>query len=53
LNKSGVNITKTIQSLGGLTAVSMDKTKELDLSFEDLLRVHEDEIRAMIMEGII
>jgi vacuolar-type H+-ATPase subunit E/Vma4 len=52
LNNSGVNITKTIQSLGGLIAVSLDGTRELDLTFEELLRVHEDEIRAMIVEAI-
>jgi vacuolar-type H+-ATPase subunit E/Vma4 len=53
LSKSGANISKAIQSLGGLTAVSSDRTKGLDLTFEELFRVHEDEIRAMIMEAII
>ncbi len=52
LNDLEVKITKTIESIGGLTAENMDRTKELDLTFEELLRIHEDEIRAMIMEEI-
>jgi vacuolar-type H+-ATPase subunit E/Vma4 len=52
-NDLGVNITKTISSIGGLTAENMDKTMELDLTFEELLRIHEDEIRATIMEAFV
>jgi vacuolar-type H+-ATPase subunit E/Vma4 len=53
LKDLGVNVTKSIHSLGGLTAENPDRTKELDLTFEELLRIHEDEIRAMVMEGIV
>ena len=52
-NELGVNVTKTINSIGGLSAENMDKTMELDLTFEELLRIHEDEIRATIMESFV
>jgi V/A-type H+/Na+-transporting ATPase subunit E len=52
-NDLGVNVTKTISTIGGLTAENMDRTMELDLTFEELLRIHEDEIRATIMEAFV
>jgi len=43
----------SIQILGGLVAENNDGTKELDLTFEELLRTHEDEIKTTILEKIL
>ncbi len=52
---SGQDITigSSIQILGGLIAENNDGTKELDLTFEELLRTHEDEIKTTILEKIL
>ncbi len=52
---SGQDITigSPIQILGGLVAENNDGTKELDLTFEELLRTHEDEIKTTILEKIL
>ncbi len=52
---SGNDITlgSSIQILGGLVAENNDGTKELDLTFEELLRTNEDEIKNTILEKIL
>ncbi len=52
---SGNDITlgSSIQILGGLVAENNDGAKELDLTFEELLRTHEDEIKTTILEKIL
>ncbi len=49
----GVEVTSTIQSLGGFVAENKEGTKELDLTFEELLRNNEDEIKNTILEKIL
>jgi vacuolar-type H+-ATPase subunit E/Vma4 len=39
--------------LGGIIAENDDGTKELDLTFEELLRSNEDEIKSSILEKIL
>lgn len=52
--KSGnITVGSTIQTLGGIIAENKDGTKELDLTFEELLRTHEDEIKNTILEKIM
>ena len=51
--KSGVKIGSTIQTLGGFIAENTEGTKELDLTFEELLRNNEDEIKNSILEKIL
>ena len=46
-------IGSSIPILGGLVAENNDGTKELDLTFEELLRTHEDEIKTTILEKIL
>ncbi|MFZ0511547.1 MAG: V-type ATP synthase subunit E [Candidatus Nitrosopolaris sp.] len=53
LAEIGVTVIKTIQTIGGVIAENENGTKELDLTFEELLRIHEDEAKSAIMEGII
>ena len=49
----GVEVTSTIQSLGGFVAENKEGTKELDLTLEELLRNNEDEIKNTILEKIL
>ena len=51
--KKDINIGSTIQTLGGIIAENKDGTKELDLTFEELLRTHEDEIKSTILEKVL
>jgi len=52
-NTQDVTIGSSIQTLGGIIAENNDGTKELDLTFEELLRAHEDEIKTTILEKIL
>jgi vacuolar-type H+-ATPase subunit E/Vma4 len=52
-NGSDVTLGSTIQTLGGIVAENSDGTKELDLTFEELLRNNEDEIKTSILEEIL
>jgi len=51
--QDGVKVGSTIQSLGGFIAENTEGTKELDLTFEELLRNNEDEIKNSILEKIL
>jgi vacuolar-type H+-ATPase subunit E/Vma4 len=50
LAESEVSIISTMQTIGGFVAQSKDDNKELDLTFEELLRIHDDEIESLITE---
>ena len=50
LAESEVSVISTVQTIGGVVVESEDGTKELDLTFEELLRIHEDEIEGLITE---
>jgi V/A-type H+/Na+-transporting ATPase subunit E len=49
LKEMGVTVGSTIQTLGGIIAENKDGTKEIDLTFEELLRTHEDEVKGFLM----
>ena len=51
--KSGVKVGSTIQTLGGFIAENKEGTKEIDLTFEELLRNNENEIKNTILEKIL
>jgi len=53
LKNMGVTIGSSIQTLGGIVAENKEGTKELDLTFEELLRTHEDEVRGLILEKML
>lgn len=53
LKNMSVTIGSSIQTLGGIIAENKNGTKELDLTFEELLRTHEDEIKNTILERIL
>ena len=50
LKNIGVTIGSSIQTLGGIVAENKEGTKELDLTFEELLRTREDEVKGLILE---
>ncbi len=50
LKKAGVKIVSTdLTALGGFKAESEDRTLELDLTFEEILRSRQDDVRAAIL----
>ena len=51
--KSGVKVGSTIQTIGGFVAENKEGTMEIDLTFEELLRKNEDEIKNTILEKIL
>ena len=53
LKNMGVSIGSSIQTIGGIVAENKNGTKELDLTYEELLRTHEDEIKNTILEKIL
>jgi len=48
LKDLGVTVGKSIKTLGGIIAENHDGTKELDLTFEVLLRTHEDQLKSFL-----
>ena len=50
LKDLGVTEGKSIKTLGGIIAENKGGTKELDLTFEELLRTHEDQIKSFLTE---
>ncbi len=48
LKEMGVTIGSTIQTLGGIIAENKAGTREIDLTFEELLRTHEDEVKSFL-----
>jgi vacuolar-type H+-ATPase subunit E/Vma4 len=50
LNDLGITIGKSIKTLGGIVAENKEGTKELDLTFEELLRTNEDKIKSFLSE---
>ncbi|HXX95500.1 MAG TPA: V-type ATP synthase subunit E [Candidatus Bathyarchaeia archaeon] len=53
LTDMGVNVIKTNQTIGGVIAENENGSKELDLTFEELLRIHEDEVKSSILEEMV
>lgn len=52
-NSEDITIGSSIQTLGGIIAENNDGKKELDLTFEELLRTYEDEIKNTILEKML
>lgn len=50
LKDMGVSLGNSIKTLGGIVAENKEGTKELDLTFEELLRTHEDQIKSFLSE---
>jgi len=52
LKEMGITTGSTIQTLGGIIAENNEGTKEIDLTFEELLRTHEDEVKDFLTERV-
>lgn len=52
LKELNVTIGSSIQTLGGMVTENRKGTIELDLTFEELLRTHEDEVKSCLMETV-
>ncbi len=50
LKDMGVTVGKSIKTLGGIVTENKEGTKELDLTFEELLRTNEDKIKSFLLE---
>lgn len=50
LKDFGVTVGNSIKTLGGIISENNEETKELDLTFEELLRTHEDQIKSFLSE---
>lgn len=48
-----VTLGSTIDTIGGILAEDNNGTREIDLTFEELLRTHEDEVKSFLLERII
>ena len=46
-------VESSIQTIGGILAEDKNGIRELDLTFEELLRTHEDEIKNFLLERMI
>jgi vacuolar-type H+-ATPase subunit E/Vma4 len=52
LKDLGVTTSKSIKTLGGIIAENKEGTRELDLTFEELLRTNEDQVKSFLSEKI-
>ena len=52
LKELGVATSKSIKTLGGIIAENKEGTRELDLTFEELLRTNEDQVKSFLSEKI-
>jgi len=50
LKELGVTTSKSIKTLGGVIAENKEGTRELDLTFEELLRTNEDQVKSFLSE---
>jgi len=50
LKELGVTTSKSIKTLGGIIAENKEGTRELDLTFEELLRTNEDQVKSFLSE---
>lgn len=50
LKELGITSSKSIKTLGGIIAENKEGTKELDLTFEELLRTNEDQVKSFLSE---
>jgi len=50
LKELGVATSKSIKTLGGIIAENKEGTRELDLTFEELLRTNEDQVKNFLSE---
>lgn len=50
LKELGITTSKSIKTLGGIIAENKEGTRELDLTFDELLRTNEDQVKSFLSE---
>jgi len=45
-----VSTSKSIKTMGGIVVENKEGTRELDLTFEELLRTNEDQVKSFLSE---
>ena len=50
---NNVSFGSSINTIGGIFVEDINGTRELDLTFEELLRTHEDEIKNFLLERMV
>ena len=50
LSKLGVTISSSINTMGGLVAADKLDLREIDMTFEELIKNHDDEIKSLLLE---
>lgn len=53
LNKLGVTVGGNIDTMGGIIASDKTELREIDMTFEELIQNHEDEIKNLLMEKVM
>lgn len=53
LIKDSLQLGKPISTIGGIIVSNKDDTKEIDLTFEELFRSHEDEIKSFLLDKTV
>jgi vacuolar-type H+-ATPase subunit E/Vma4 len=53
LKEMNITTGSSIQTIGGILAENKTGTMELDLTFEELLRTHEDKIQNFLLEKLM
>jgi vacuolar-type H+-ATPase subunit E/Vma4 len=49
----GIPIGSSIDTLGGIVAEDNEGRKEIDLTFEELLRTNEDKVKSFLLEKMV
>jgi vacuolar-type H+-ATPase subunit E/Vma4 len=53
LKEMNITTGSSIQTIGGILAENKTGTMELDLTFEELLRTHDDKIQNFLLEKMM
>lgn len=53
VQNKGVTLGPFISTLGGIIASDIDNVREVDLTFEELLNSHEDEVKNLLLEKMV
>lgn len=52
-DQRGVSLGSVIKTIGGVIVEDKKGAREIDMTFEELLRTHEDEIKSLLLERMI
>ena len=50
---NNLSLGSSIKTIGGIFVEDINRTRELDLTFEELLRTHEDDLKNFLLERMV